>query len=135
MAEPLGVEMVSPEGVTYSGTAEMVIARTVQGGDIAFMAGHAPLIGVLAAWSVEIVRPGSSRDVFAVHRGFVEVADNHVTVLSDVSEAAEEIDTDRASQARQRAADLLAVDDSNSDAMAALERAELRLRVAATANN
>ena len=30
------VELVSPEGIAYSGEAEMVVARTVDGGDIAF---------------------------------------------------------------------------------------------------
>ena len=129
----LGVQMVSPEQVTYSGTAEMVIARTVEGGDVAFLAGHAPFIGVLAIWSVEVVRPGGERDAFAVHRGFVEVADNAVTILSDVSEAAGSIDVERAERARRRALDALAADDSDDRASAALQRADLRLRLAASA--
>ena len=45
------VELVSPEGIAYSGEAEMVIARTVGGGEIAFQPGHVPFIGVLAVWS------------------------------------------------------------------------------------
>ena len=50
------VELVSPEGIAYSGEAEMVIARTVGGGDIAFQPGHVPFVGVLAVcrstWSI-----------------------------------------------------------------------------------
>ena len=46
----LQVELVSPEGIAYSGEAEMVVARTVDGGDIAFQPGHVPFIGVLAIW-------------------------------------------------------------------------------------
>ena len=42
------VELVSPEAITYSGEAEKGIARTVEGGDIAFQPGHVPFIGVLA---------------------------------------------------------------------------------------
>ena len=38
---PLQVELVSPERLLYSGEADQVIARTVGGGDIAFLAGHA----------------------------------------------------------------------------------------------
>ncbi len=129
MAVELDVELVSPEEVTYSGTAEMVIVRTVEEGDIAFQAGHVPFLGVLAPWSVDVLRSGGERDTFAVHRGFVEVSDNKVTILSDVSEPAAEIDVARAEAARQRAADALASDAENPDAAAALERAELRLRI------
>ncbi|MCY4665245.1 MAG: ATP synthase F1 subunit epsilon [Acidimicrobiaceae bacterium] len=130
MAVELDVELVSPEEVTYSGSAEMVIVRTVEEGDIAFQAGHVPFLGVLAPWSVDVLRPGGERDTFAVHRGFVEVSHNRVTILSDVSEAAGEIDTARAEAARQRASEALATDADDADSAAALERAELRLRVA-----
>ena len=132
MAVELDVELVSPEEVTYSGTAEMVIVRTVEEGDIAFQAGHVPFLGVLAPWSVDVLRPGGERDTFAVHRGFVEVSHNKVTILSDVSESAEEIDATRAEQARQRATEALKADADDASATAALERAELRLRVAAS---
>ncbi|MCY4422538.1 MAG: ATP synthase F1 subunit epsilon [Acidimicrobiaceae bacterium] len=131
MAVELDVELVSPEEVTYSGSAEMVIVRTVEEGDIAFQAGHVPFLGVLAPWSVDVLRPGGERDTFAVHRGFVEVSHNKVTILSDVSEAADEIDVARAEAARQRANEVLAADADDVHAAAALERAELRLRVAA----
>ncbi len=131
MAVELDVELVSPEEVTYSGAAEMVIVRTVEEGDIAFQAGHVPFLGVLAPWSVDVLRPEGERDTFAVHRGFVEVSHNKVTILSDVSEAADEIDMTRAEAARQRAEEALAVDAEDAQAAAALERAELRLRVAA----
>ena len=133
MAVELEVELVSPEEVTYSGTAEMVIVRTTEEGDIAFQPGHVPFLGVLAPWSVDVLRPGGQRDTFAVHRGFVEVSHNRVTILSDVSEAADEIDVARATAARQRAADALAADAGDAEATAALERAELRLRVASVA--
>ena len=131
MAVELDVELVSPEEVTYSGSAEMVIVRTVEEGDIAFQAGHVPFLGVLAPWSVDVLRPGGERDTFAVHRGFVEVSHNKVTILSDVSEPAAEIEVARAEAARQRASEALAADADDAGAAAALERAELRLRVAA----
>ena len=130
MAVELDVELVSPEEVTYSGSAEMVIVRTVEEGDIAFQAGHVPFLGVLAPWSVDVLRPAGERDTFAVHRGFVEVSHNKVTILSDVSEAADEIDVARAEAARQRAHGVLAADADDVHAAAALERADLRLRVA-----
>ena len=126
----LEVQLVSPEAVAYTGSAEMVVARTVEAGDIAFQPGHVPFVGVLAVWSVEVVAPGGGRDVFAVHRGFVQVSGNVVTVLSDVSEAAGEIDADRAAEALRRAEAALAADPDDSEAEAAVQRARLRLRVA-----
>ncbi|MYE75436.1 MAG: F0F1 ATP synthase subunit epsilon, partial [Acidimicrobiaceae bacterium] len=106
------------------------IVRTVEEGDIAFQAGHVPFLGVLAPWSVDVLRPGGERDTFAVHRGFVEVSHNKVTILSDVSEPAGEIDVARAEAARDGADGALKADPDDGAAAAALERAELRLRVA-----
>ena len=126
------VEVVSPEAVSYKGEAEMVIARTVDGGDIAFQAGHVPFIGNLAVWSVEVIKPDGGRDVFAVHRGFVQVHGNRVTVLSDLSEAASDIDMARAQAALDNAQAALAAggDDAEvAEAEAAKVRAELRLAV------
>jgi len=128
------VQVVSPEAVTYTGEAEMVIARTMEGGDIAFQAGHVPFIGALAVWSVEVIKQGGDRDVFAVHRGFVQVSGNEVTILSDVSESAAEIDVARAQAALGRAQETLRTDADDEDAAAALARAELRLRVAGVSN-
>jgi hypothetical protein len=51
---PLEVELVSPERTLFSGEANWVRARTVGGGDIAFLPGHAPFVGALATWTVEI---------------------------------------------------------------------------------
>ena len=124
------VELVSPEAITYSGEAEMVIARTVEGGDIAFQPGHVPFIGVLAGWSVEVIRPDGDRDVFAVHRGFVQVAGTKISVLSDVSEKSTEIDISRAEQAKENAEAQLSENSENVEAADALARAELRLQVA-----
>ncbi|MCQ3814552.1 MAG: ATP synthase F1 subunit epsilon [Acidimicrobiia bacterium] len=125
------IEVVSPEAVSYSGVAEMLIARTVEGGDIAFQAGHVPFIGTLAVWSVEVIKPDGKRDVFAVHRGFVQVHGNQVTILSDVSEAAKDVDVPRAQKALENASAALAADSADPEAAAAKARAELRLRVSA----
>ena len=124
------VELVSPEAISYSGEAEMVIARTVDGGDIAFQPGHVPFIGVLAVWSVDAIRSDGTRDTIAVHQGFVQVAGTKVSILSDVSESAADIDVARAEAARLNAEEALSRDRDDEEAAAALSRAELRLREA-----
>ena len=50
------VELVSPERILWSGEAEMVITRTLGGGDIAFLPGHAPFVGALGI-GVMTIRP------------------------------------------------------------------------------
>ena len=123
------VELVSPEDITYSGEADMVIVRTVGGGDIAFQPGHIPFIGVLEVWEVRILR-GDGEDRFAVHQGFAQVAGDKVTILSDVSERAEQIDVARAEAAAEAARTALNENREDMAAATALRRAEVRLRVA-----
>jgi F-type H+-transporting ATPase subunit epsilon len=125
----LHVELVSPERILYSGEAEMVIARTEGGGDIAFLTGHAPFLGALGIGKVRIVKPGGQEERAAVHGGFVEVKDDRVTILSDVAELAGQIDANRARQALER---LERREDDLTDAEleAALRRARVRLDLA-----
>jgi len=126
----LQVQLVSPERILWTGEAEMVTARTIEGGDISFLTGHAPFVGALEIGRV-IVRPSDGADVtFAVHGGFVEVSGDEVSLLTDVSEDLDSIDVERATAARQAANDALSKDPDDADAAAALRRAELRLDLA-----
>ena len=127
----LNVQVVSPESVSYTGEASMVVARTVEGGDIAFQPGHIPFIGILQVWSVDVVKGDGSRDTFAVHRGFVQVSDTDITILSDVSEAKDEIDVPRAERALAEAEQALSADADDAGAAYDKVRAEVRIRVAA----
>jgi F-type H+-transporting ATPase subunit epsilon len=124
------VQLVSPEQVLYEGDADMVVARTTGGGDIAFLPAHAAFLGALATWPVRILQSDGTEVRAAVHGGFVEVSNDTVTVLTDVSELPEQIDVARATEARDRAQQALAADADDEDAAAALQRAEVRLEVA-----
>jgi F-type H+-transporting ATPase subunit epsilon len=123
------VQLVSPEKILYAGEAVGVIARTLEGGDIAFLPGHAPFIGALDIYAV-IVHPIEGADVVvAVHGGFVEVSGDRVTILSDVAELPDQIDAGRAEAAKAAAEDAVRADADDDDAKAALRRAETRLAV------
>ena len=126
---PLQVELVSPESIAYSGEAKMVIARVVTG-DIAFLPGHVPFIGILQSHPVRVLFDDGSELAIAVHQGFVEVSDDKVTILSDVCELPDEIDVARAQAAKAKAEDALKADANDEEAKAALKRAETRLDVA-----
>ena len=126
----LQVELVSPERILFSGEAEMVIARTEGGGDIAFLTGHAPFVGALGIGVVR-VKPvgGAAEEKAAVHGGFVEVKDDRVTILSDVAELASQIDVERARRAKE-AAEKAMMNGDDVECEAALRRAHARLLVA-----
>jgi F-type H+-transporting ATPase subunit epsilon len=132
---PIKVELVSPERVAFSGEARMVVCRTTAG-DIAFLPGHIPFIGVLRTHPVKVVLADGGEATIAVHQGFVEVSppdetgETRVTILSDVCELADAIDVERARAAKERAEEALRVDADDPEAKSALLRAEVRLGVA-----
>ncbi len=123
----LQVELVSPERILYSGEADMVVCRTVTGGEVAFLTGHAPFLAALDPGVVRVKTP-NGEEVAAVHGGFVEVRDDRVIILSDVAELAKDIDVSRA----ERAKDAATGDDE--EAVAARARADARLNAAKRAS-
>ena len=91
------VELVTPEGQIWSGDAQRVIAKTLDG-DIGVLTGHAPVLGILAEGSLVRILPGES-DVAgatelraAVDGGFLAVADNRVSILARQAQLGSEVD-------------------------------------------
>jgi F-type H+-transporting ATPase subunit epsilon len=126
MAGTMQVEVVSPEKVLFSGEATQVITRTLGGGEIAFLPGHAPFLGALIENHTRVtLADGSTLDV-AVHGGFVQVSGNKVSLLSDIAELSTDIDRARAMSAKERAEESLR-HEHDVDVAAALSRAHARL--------
>jgi F-type H+-transporting ATPase subunit epsilon len=125
----LTVEVVSPEAILFEGEAEMVVARTLEGGDIAFQPGHVSFLGALDDWPLRVLQDDGQL-TFAVHGGFVEVSNDRVTVLSDVAEHANAIDVARATAAFEKAEAALKADPDDAAAAEAVKRASTRLEVA-----
>ena len=89
----LHVEVVAVDREIWSGEAASVIARTTEG-EIGILPGHAPLLGEVAAGStVRVQQAGGGEVVAAVHGGFLSVTDQGVTILAEVAELADDIDT------------------------------------------
>ena len=126
---PLHVELVSPERTLLSTDAVMVQARTLGGGDIAFLPGHAPFLGALTENHTRVFLVDGSTIDIAVHAGFVEVSGNKVSILSDVAELGPDIDVERAQAARSRAEERMR-QEGDAEATSALNRATARLRAA-----
>lgn len=129
MADPLTVEVVSPEAILYSGQATMVITRTLGGGEIAFQAGHAPFLGALIENHTRVFLTDGTTEDIAVHGGFVEVSANKVSILSDAAELGSQIDVERARLAKERAEAQLR-HGHDAQALSALSRANARLTAA-----
>ena len=126
----LRIELVSHEKIDYEFDASIVIARTSDG-EIGFQPGHVPFVGNLVSSVVRVALSDGGVQRIAVHSGFVEVSDNHVALLCDVAELAEDIDIERAKASLESAKSDLANDPSNTEAVAAANRAEVRLQAAA----
>lgn len=116
----LQVELVAADRVVWSGEAVRVLARTASG-DLGVLANHAPLLSVLVPGVVEIEATGGERLRAAVGDGFLSVADNRVSILSEDTFLADEIvESDARAELEQAQAD--------GDDLAA-QRAEAKLRV------
>ena len=115
----LQVELVAADRVVWSGEAVRVLARTVEG-DLGVLANHAPLLSVLVPGVVEIEQAGGERVRAAVSEGFLSVADNRVSVLSEDSFLEDELD--RSTVESELAA------AREADDQAAVLRAEAKLR-------
>jgi F-type H+-transporting ATPase subunit epsilon len=125
----LTVEVVSPEAILFTGEADMVVARTLGGGDIAFLTGHVSFLGALDDWPLRVIQE-AGQVTFAVHGGFVEVSNDRVTVLSDVAEHSTDIDVARATAAFEKAEAAMKADPEDAEAAEAVKRASTRLEVA-----
>lgn len=105
-----------------------------ENGYLGILPGHAPLMTELGIGELSYHELGGkeSRHV-AIVRGFAEVLSDHVTVLAETAERAEEIDIQRAKDALARAEKRLASNDPSIDwdrASVALQRALIRIQVA-----
>lgn len=123
MSDALQIELVAADRVVWSGQASMVIARTVEG-DLGVLPNHAPLLSLLVSGVVEITPTEGAPFRAAVEEGFLSVANNRVSILSEDAFLADEIDLAAAK------ADLAAAESAEDDDAA--RRAEARIRAVET---
>lgn len=81
MAKTFHVDVVTPEAVVWSGEAEMVTARTVEG-DIGILADHEATMAALATGAIQIHHDGQITSA-GIHGGFLQIYRNTVTLLTD----------------------------------------------------
>jgi len=87
----LQVELVAAERIVWSGEASFVVARTAEG-ELGALPGHAPVLSVLKPSVVEIEAVDGGRVKAAVADGFLSIANDRVSILSEEAELADDID-------------------------------------------
>ena len=128
------LQIVTPDGLMFSGEAESLTVRTVEG-DVGILPDHINFLTALGMGEARIVAEGKTRRAACIG-GMLSVRDNEVHLVPTTFEWADEIDLDRANRARQAAEEKLSHRSSLSDqelavAEAKLKRALVRSGVAA----
>ncbi len=129
MSEKLQLEIVTPHGSVFSGEADEVTAPGSEG-EFGVLPGHAPYITTLRA-GLLTCKSGSETMHFFVSWGYAEVGPEKVSILADSAERAEEIDIERAQEARRRAEERMKMEEDVdfARAEASLERAISRIHI------
>ncbi len=130
MAATLKLEIVTPEGVTYSENVEMVTLPGSEG-EMGIFPNHVPLMTQVVSGEIAARRNGRD-EWLAVGDGFVEITANRVAILTDMAIRAENVDEVKAEEARRRAESRLAehIDDEEAALVsAALAHSLAQLKV------
>lgn len=89
------VDVVSVEGMIFSGEASFVVAPAEMG-EVGVFPGHAPFITRLRSGSLRIRRAdGGDEEVIYVSNGMLEVQPGSITVLSDLALPESELEEER----------------------------------------
>lgn len=126
-------EIATQDKSLYEGPADIVVVPGTEG-EMGILPDHTPLLTTLD-FGVVTVRSRDEEQIFAIAGGVMEVRPEVVTILADVGENVEEIDLERALEAKQRAERILeegpGPDTEEYLRMeAALRRSNLRIKAA-----
>src|SRR3954471_21388092 len=135
---PLLLEIVTPERLAYSDTADSVQLPGSEG-ELGVLPHHAPLVSMLGVGAVGVgelrIRKGGAEESFAIAGGFLQVRPDRVVVMAETADLASEIDLEKAQEARREAERTLETAGPSdagdlAAARAQLQQALLRIRVA-----
>lgn len=121
------LRVITPDRPFYEGNVTMVELNTTEG-QIGVYAEHSPVAMVLSPGVAKIHEEDGTVKEAALHTGFVEIGKKSVVVLAEIAEWPDEIDFNRAEEARIRAERRLASKDGEID----IARAEVALKKALT---
>ncbi len=130
----INLEIVTPEKKVIDEAVEMVTVPTAKG-EIGILANHAPLISTLKPGILSYTHKGVTEKM-VVAGGFIEVSENRVSILADVAESKDDIDTAAAKDEQEEARKILGEWKGSEEEfeveLEKLERAQARLDIAAS---
>lgn len=121
------IKIIAPDRLFYEGDADMLELTTTEG-QIGIYKGHIPLTAVIAPGVMRIYETEGSVKSAALMSGFIEILQDGVTVLAEIVEWPDEIDLNRANEAKIRAERRIAEKATETN----MARAELALKKAVT---
>ena len=125
------LDIVTPERVVYSEDIEMLVATAIDG-DIGILPGHTPLVTGLIPCVLKIDKGGEKIHI-SVSDGFMDVKPEEINVVVRTAEYPEEIDIERAQEAKERAEKRLGDNNervNDARARSSLQRAIARINAA-----
>lgn len=127
--DKITLDIVTPYGSVFHGDVDEIVAQGSEG-EFGAMAQHAPFMTSLRAGRLTAKQDGQELHFF-VSWGFAEIGPDKITVLADSAEKSDEIDVDRAVEAKKRAEETMKMEDDVDFASeeAALERATSRIHI------
>lgn len=122
----------TPDGLLFEGEAERVVCRSITG-DLAILAGHSNFCTALGMGEAHVVLPDGTRRNAACIGGMLSMMNGTCRLLATTWEWEENIDQERAADAKRRAEEMLAKgglsDKDYKLVNAKLRRALVRLSV------
>lgn len=129
----LHLEIVTPEKKVFDETVDVVTVPTASG-EVGILPNHAPLISTLKPGILSYSNKGATEKM-VIAGGFVEVNSNKVSILADVAERSEEIDSESARNERELAERVLnnwkGSEEELEIELEKLEKAQARLQLSA----
>ncbi len=123
-------DIITQERIVFSGQVDAVNLPGIEG-RMGVLPNHSPLLTMLDFGEV-LVRTNGREEYFAIGGGFVEIQPDHVTILADSAEQADEIDVERAERARQQAEEVMRTGvKDDPDRIAAIRASLLKAQVRA----
>lgn len=77
----LNVSLVSADAEVWTGEANLVVAKTVEG-EIGIMAGHEPVLAILAEGQVRITQTDGTRVLANAQDGFLSMEGSELTIVA-----------------------------------------------------
>ena len=133
----LHLKIVTPEKMIFDEEVNMVTLPSSEG-QLGILPHHANLMAKLVPGELRITRPasggkkGNSTEVMAVGGGFLQMADNTLTIMTDLATLEKDIDERAVEEAKKRAEAALEQklsDEEYTETMAILEKSLAQLRI------